>query len=51
MIFKTFDSDIDKWTSKIGIFGKSFNDIFDSINKRKLDIDNLINYQGLVLTS
>lgn len=49
MIFKTFDSDIDKWTSKIGIFGKSFNDIFDSINKRKLDIDNLINYQGLDL--
>lgn len=27
MIFKTFDSDIDKWTAKVGIFGKSFNDL------------------------
>ena len=26
MIFKTFDNKIDKWTSKIGIFGKSFNE-------------------------
>lgn len=25
MIFKTFDSDIDKWSAKIGILGKSFN--------------------------
>ena len=33
MIFKTFDSKIDKWTSKIGIFGKSFNDLGKSINE------------------
>lgn len=32
MIFKTFDSDIDKWTAKVGIFGKSFNDLGVAIN-------------------
>lgn len=48
MIFKTFENnDIDKWTAKIGLFGKSFNDVIDSINKRKLDIDNLMS-SGLV---
>ena len=49
MIFKTFDNDIDKWTAKIGIFGKSFNDIFDAKNKKKLDIDDLIYYKGMSL--
>lgn len=48
MIFKTFENnDIDKWTARIGLFGKSFNDVIDSINKRKLDIDNLMS-SGLV---
>ena len=55
MIFKTFkNNDVDKWTAKIGLFGKSFNDVIDSINdvidsinKRKLDIDNLMS-SGLV---
>lgn len=48
MIFKTFENnDVDKWTAKIGLFGKSFNDVIDSINKRKLDIDNLMS-SGLV---
>lgn len=48
MIFKTFENnDVDKWTAKIGLFGKSFNDVVDSINKRKLDIDNLMS-SGLV---
>lgn len=48
MIFKTFENnDIDKWTAKIGLFGKNFNDVIDSINKRKLDIDNLMS-SGLV---
>lgn len=48
MIFKTFENnDVDKWTAKIGLFGKSINDIIDSINKRKLDIDNLMS-SGLV---
>lgn len=32
MIFRTFDSDIDKWTAKIGIFGKSFHDLGVAIN-------------------
>lgn len=31
-IFKTFDSKIDKWTSKIGIFGKSFNELGTAVN-------------------
>lgn len=48
MIFKTFENnDVDKWTAKIGLFGKSFNNVIDSINKRKLDIDNLMS-SGLV---
>ena len=32
MIFKTFDNDIDKWTAKIGIFGKSFNELGTAVN-------------------
>ena len=32
MIFKTFDSKFDKWTSKIGIFGKSFNELGTDVN-------------------
>ena len=32
MIFKTFNNDIDKWTAKIGIFGKSFNELGIAIN-------------------
>ena len=45
MIFKTFDSKIDKWTSKIGIFGKSFNELGTAINKAfKSAIDNLDNF-------
>ena len=49
MIFKTFNSDIDKWTSKIGVFGKSFNAIFDAKNQRKIDIDDLVVYKGMPL--
>ena len=45
MIFKTFDSDIDKWTAKIGIFGKSFHDpgiaINDPFTSAVDNIDNL----------
>ncbi len=39
MIFKTFDSDIDKISSKWGIFGKSFNDIGTAIIGRITDIN------------
>lgn len=49
MIFKTFNSDIDKLTSKIGIFGKSFNAIFEAKNQRKIDIDDLIVYKDMSL--
>lgn len=38
-IFKTFDSDIDKISSKWGIFGKSFNDIGTAITGRISDIN------------
>lgn len=45
MIFKTFDSDIDKWTSKIGIFGKSFYKLGTDINNAfKSAIDNIDNF-------
>lgn len=40
MIFKTFDSDIDKISAKWGIFGKSFNDIGNTIVGRIKDIIN-----------
>lgn len=45
MIFKTFDSKIDKWTSKIGVFGKSFNELGTAVNNAfKSVIDNLDNF-------
>ena len=45
MIFKTFDSDIDKWTAKIGIFGKSFNELVTAANNAfKSVINNLDNF-------
>ena len=45
MIFKTFDSKIDKWTSKIGIFGKSFNELGTVVNNAfKSVIENLDNF-------
>lgn len=49
MIFKTFNSDNDKLTSKIGIFGKSFNAIFEAKNQRKIDSDALIVYKDMSL--
>lgn len=49
MIFRTFDSDIDKWTAKIGIFGKSFHDLGVAINNAfKSAIDNIDNLDGNV---
>ena len=46
MIFKTFqNNDIDKWTSKIGFFGKSFNELGAAINGTfKTYIDNIDNF-------
>lgn len=45
MIFKTFDGKIDKWTSRIGIFGKSFNELGTAVNDAfKSVIDNIDNF-------
>lgn len=44
MIFKTFNNDIDKWTAKIDIFKKSFNELGTAINNAfKATIDNVDN--------
>ena len=42
-IFRTFDSDIDTWTSKIGIFGKSFRDLSVTISNASQKISDTIN--------
>ena len=42
MIFKTFDRDSDKILSKIGLLGKSFEQIGASIRQRKIEIDSLM---------
>ena len=41
IIFQTFDSDISKTISKIGVFGKSFNEIFTLIKQRSAEIEGL----------
>ena len=41
IIFQTFDSDISKTISKIGVFGKSFNEIFTLIKQRSAEIKGL----------
>lgn len=45
MIFTTFqNNDIDKWTAKIGVFGRSFNELGTAINGAfKTYIDNIDN--------
>lgn len=47
MIFKTFDSDSDKFISKIGILNRSFEQWGESIRARKIDIHELMS-AGLV---
>ena len=45
LIFKVFDNDIDKWTAKIGVFGKSFNELGTAINNAfNSTIDNIDNF-------
>jgi hypothetical protein len=51
MIFQTFDSDIDKISSKCGIFGKSFNDIGTAITGRISDINKGFQATGDLLDS
>lgn len=50
MIFKTFDSDLDKWTSKIGILGKTFDTIHTNITQRNSS-DNGDLSQRFIVTS
>ena len=42
MIFKTFDTNIDKISAKWGIFGKSFNEIGQAIKGRINDVNNAL---------
>ena len=51
MIFKTFDSNIDKISAKWGIFGKSFNDIGNAIVGRIKDINKGFQATGDLLGS
>ena len=45
MIFNTFNNDAEKWTSKIGMFGKSFDELRNSVNNSfKEIIDNIDNF-------
>lgn len=46
MIFKTFNNDIDKWTAKIGIFGKSFNELGTAIKNALWTSRNEVNNFG-----
>ena len=42
MIFKTFDTNVDKMSAKWGIFGKSFNEIGQAIKGRINDVNNAL---------
>jgi glucan-binding YG repeat protein len=46
MIFQTFDNDVNGIINKIGIFGKSFSDIIENINSRKIKIDEIFLSNG-----
>ena len=47
MIFKTFNNDLDKISAKIGILGKSFNDIISIIKDYKYQINTLRDNENL----
>ena len=49
-IFKTFDSDLDKWTSKIGILGKTLDTIRNSISRKNSSDDGDLS-KRLIVTS
>lgn len=50
-IFKTFDSDIDKWTSKIGVFGRSFNQIGTAVTNKLIDFNDEFERTGKIASS
>lgn len=49
MLFKTFNSAIDKISANWGIWGRSFNDFVEASNKQKIAIDDLFTINGLSL--
>lgn len=46
MIFKTFDSDSDKFISKIGVLNRSFEQWGEAIRARKLEVTELMDTMG-----
>lgn len=50
-IFKTFDSDIDKASSKWGMFGRSFNDIGTAIHGKVTSFNEEFKQTGNVISS
>lgn len=51
MIFKTFNSDIDKISAKWGIFGRSFNDIGTAITNKLIDFNDEFERSGKIASS
>ena len=51
MIFKTFDSNIDKISAKWGIFGRSFNDIGTAIINKIIDFNDRFEQTGKIINS
>ena len=51
MIFKTFDSDIDKISSKWGMFGRSFDDIGTAIHNKIISFNEEFEQTGKIIDS
>lgn len=51
MIFKTFDSDIDKISAKWGIFGRSFNEIGNAVINKVSDFNEEFEQTGKIIDS
>ena len=51
MIFKTFDTNVDKMSAKWGVFGKSFNEIGQAIKGRINDVNNALAVTNDLYTS
>lgn len=51
MIFKTFDSNIDKISSKWGMFGRSFNDIGTAIRNKIISFNEEFEQTGKIINS
>ena len=51
MIFKTFNSDIDKFSAKWGMFGRSFNDIGTAIHDKIISFNEEFEQTGKIINS